>query len=382
MPVKKVAKKPKQQQGQTHLGRDDFQRFVNEEANERFESLLIKTRKFHHEKGFLFQEAEHYRLPANIAEVIDAHQWGKFAEHPSNPIVSLVHEFYANIMSNQQTFSMVRGLKVSFSVASINLHFGLPDLEDEYNVMLETSSRASLDSCLARLTVEGTTWIKKRGDSVLKCSRPTLQPLAKVWYHIIRTKLLPTTHIETVSKERLVLLDCILEKKGINVGKLIQQEISSCASKHKGCLFFPSLITELCLRTGVEVSSTDEMLLNSGMIDTNSIKRFTIPTSKPGTEQATKSGETRDISTQIQRLNELMHHNLEQQKVFWAFVKAVHIWHKRVFELNLKHKIMNPPLFPDELFASMPADPTTSAHVSSPAGPTVDDFESESTPIP
>ena len=160
----------------------------------------------------------------------------------------------------------------------------------------------------------------------MKCSRPALQPLAKVWYHIIRTKLLPTTHIETFSKERLVLLDCILEKKGINVGKLIQQEISSCAFKHKGCLFFPSLITELCLRTGVEVSFADEMLLNSGMIDTNSIKRFAIQTSKPGTEQATKSGETGDISTQIQRLNELMHHNLEQQKVFWAFVKAVHIW--------------------------------------------------------
>ena len=89
MPVKKIAKKPQLQQGQAHLGRDDSQRFVNEEAKQRFDAL-IKARKIHHEKGFLFQEAEHYGLPANIAEVIDAHQWGKFAEHPSNPIVSLV----------------------------------------------------------------------------------------------------------------------------------------------------------------------------------------------------------------------------------------------------------------------------------------------------
>ena len=380
MPVKKIPKKPQLKPEQPHPGKDDSQRFVNEETRQRFDTL-IKARKIHQEKGFLFQEAEHYGLPVNIAEIIDAHQWGKFAEHPSNPIVSLVREFYANIMSSQQTFSMVRGLKVSFSAASINLHFGLTDLEDEYSVLLENSSRASLDASLARLTVEGTAWIKEKGGSVMKCSRPDLLPLAKVWYHIIRTKLLPTTHIETVSKERLVLLDCILEKKGINVGKLIQQEISACASRQKGCLFFPSLITELCMRTGVEVSSADEMLLNSGMIDTNSIKRFAIPATKPSSEQATKSGDAGDISAQIQHLNEMIQRSLEQQKVFWAFVKAAHIWQKRVFELNLKHKILNPPLFPDELLASMPADQTTSAQVSSPEEPADDELDSETTPI-
>ena len=77
----------------------------------------IKTRKFHQEKGFLIKKknAEHYRLPRGIAETIDAHQWTKFVAHPSNPIVSLVREFYANILTNQQNFSMVRGIKVSFS---------------------------------------------------------------------------------------------------------------------------------------------------------------------------------------------------------------------------------------------------------------------------
>ena len=56
MSVKKVAKKLKQQQGQTHLGKSDFQRFVNEEAKERFKSQM-KARKFHLEKGFLLQDA-------------------------------------------------------------------------------------------------------------------------------------------------------------------------------------------------------------------------------------------------------------------------------------------------------------------------------------
>ena len=134
-------------------------------------------------------------------------------------------------------FSMVRGLKVSFSVSSINMDFGLPDLDDDYSSLFDTISRENLNSVLKRLTVGGTNWVKEKGEGILKCSRPALQPLAKVWYHVIRTKLLPTTHIKTVNRERLVLLDFILENRGVNVGQLIQQEISSCAFKHKGCLF-------------------------------------------------------------------------------------------------------------------------------------------------
>ena len=65
----------KQQQNQSHLGKDDSQRFINEEAKERFESK-IKLRKFHMEKGFLMQDIEHYGLPPHIAETIDAHHWG------------------------------------------------------------------------------------------------------------------------------------------------------------------------------------------------------------------------------------------------------------------------------------------------------------------
>ena len=117
---------------------------------------------------------------------------------------------------------MVRGLKVSVSTSSINMHFGLPDLEDEYTTLLDNISRDDLNNLLKKLTVDGTKWVKEKGKGTLKCSRSTLQPLAKVWYHVIRTRILPTTHIKTVNKERLVLLHCILENRGINVGQLIQ----------------------------------------------------------------------------------------------------------------------------------------------------------------
>ena len=69
----------------------------------------------------------------------------------------------------------------------------------------------------------------------------------------------------------------------MNVGKLVQREISACAFKHKGCLFFLSLITDLCLRSGVDVTANDEILANTAAISTIAIKRFSseAPKSSP-----------------------------------------------------------------------------------------------------
>ena len=49
-----------------------------------------------------------------------------------------------------------------------------------------------------------------------------------------------------------MLLYCILEGKKVSIGHLFQKEISACAFKSKGCLFFPSWINELCLRTSLK----------------------------------------------------------------------------------------------------------------------------------
>ena len=150
----------------------------------------------------------------------------------------------------------------------------------------------------------------------MKCSRPALKPLAKVWYHFIRTRLLPTTYIKIVNKERLVLLYCILEGKKLNIGQLIQREIYTCAFKPNGGLFFPSLITELCLRSGLEISSSDEMLANTGAINTAAIKRFALPSTKLVPSQVPHSEQTRgtgELATKVQHLTELFQRHIQQQ---------------------------------------------------------------------
>ena len=182
MPVNRRSNKIKQQATQPQLGQDDFQRFVNEESQSCFD-FEIKERKFHQEKGFLMSTKELYGPLREIVGTIDTHQWSKFATHPHNPIASLVREFYANILTTGQTFSVVRGIKVSFSALSIDMHYGLPKIEDEYNPLLKNIFEEVLSRMLKDLTVEGTVWLKEKGEK--KCSRSALKPLTKVWYHII-----------------------------------------------------------------------------------------------------------------------------------------------------------------------------------------------------
>ena len=108
-----------------------MQRFVNAKAKRRFE-LHIKDRKFHHEKGFVFKNDGNFGLPEEVVAFIKIHGWRSFAIHPINPVAPLVREFYAKIITGAQTFSMVRGVKVSFSASSINMHLGLYDSVDSF----------------------------------------------------------------------------------------------------------------------------------------------------------------------------------------------------------------------------------------------------------
>lgn len=73
--------------------------------------------------------------------------------------------------------------------------------------------------------MEGTTWLNEAGDNTWNISRPALKPLAKVWHHFVRHRLLPTTHLETVDKDKLVLVNCILSDKKIDVGMIVEKQI-------------------------------------------------------------------------------------------------------------------------------------------------------------
>ncbi|PON65869.1 hypothetical protein PanWU01x14_113580, partial [Parasponia andersonii] len=106
------------------------------------------------------------------------------------------------------------------------------------------------------------------------CLRSSLNPPAKVWYHFLKSRLLPTTHGKIVSKECVLLLYSMLTGKSINVGRIIHREICACAARKPGALFFPSLITRMCRNARAPYLVNEEKLHNTGEIDAIAVARI------------------------------------------------------------------------------------------------------------
>ena len=113
----------------------------------------VKERTIHQEKGFVLKDVKDFGLPLELSTIIEIHKWRRFTSHPQDPVVPLVREFYSNILTGAQSFSMVRGVKVSFSASTINMHYGLEDVVDEYDHLLESVFVEELNSILSTISV-------------------------------------------------------------------------------------------------------------------------------------------------------------------------------------------------------------------------------------
>ncbi|GMN71059.1 hypothetical protein TIFTF001_055503 [Ficus carica] len=92
-----------------------------------------------------------------------------------------------------------------------------------------------LESALEHVCVSGTTWtVSAQGK--LTVPQASLTPQCKVWYHFLKTRLMPSTHVQTVSKDGILLLDSIISGRAIDVGRIIFQNLGTCAAKKYGSL--------------------------------------------------------------------------------------------------------------------------------------------------
>ncbi|KAH9697093.1 hypothetical protein KPL71_023468 [Citrus sinensis] len=122
------------------------------------------------------------------------------------------------------------------------------------------------------LTIEGASWANEEGRVVNKID---LKPIAKVWVKFLKSRLMPTTYTTTVSQERLVLLYVIVQGLPIDVGSIIAKEIRDCAVKtyRTAALLFPSLVTSICVVSGVRLDPRDEHVKNDGAFTAHTIER-------------------------------------------------------------------------------------------------------------
>ncbi|PON35554.1 hypothetical protein PanWU01x14_335450, partial [Parasponia andersonii] len=262
-------------------------KFETEAAETRYENN-IQNRPLNAEKGFVLDNSETMGQLPFIAQVITQHNWKQFCAHPEDPIVPLVREFYANLTDPVENTVYVRGVQVSWSEEAINAVFGLGDPVDEHSEFIENITEHDLITVLETVAVAGAEW-NVSAQGAYTCIRSALTPAAKVWFHFLKSHLLPTTHGKTVSKDRMLLLHSMLIGKSINVGRMIHSEIRACAARKTGALFFPSLITRLCRNARAPFLVNEEKLHNTGEIDAIAVARITQEGPTESTQQPSSS---------------------------------------------------------------------------------------------
>ncbi|KAH1073320.1 hypothetical protein J1N35_025648 [Gossypium stocksii] len=165
-----------------------------------------------------------------VSSVVEKHGWGIFYLHPYDVLSKVVKEFYAHITSLNNAFIYVCCALVLFDKDSINAQYGLSKGPDEHADFVKAMSPECLVQVLVDVCIEGTQWSISR----INCDtidRISLKPQCKIWYHFLKTHLIPSTPNATICKDRLLLLHSIIVGRKINVGKIIFCEIRRCAQR-------------------------------------------------------------------------------------------------------------------------------------------------------
>ncbi|EXC33712.1 hypothetical protein L484_008956 [Morus notabilis] len=177
----------------------DIVRFVSKDAETQYERHN-KSQACIRERGFDTRNGE---LPPDIMNVIRDRGWEKFCSEP---------------------------------VASPDQQQNLPDRDPQE--ILE-----ALCDGPARWT------IKQNTESAFEARY--LANYTKVWFHFVCTRLIPSTHISEVTKDRALVLLAIEKGEPLNVGAIINSGIHHALRKHNISLPYPSLLMELFLAAGV-----------------------------------------------------------------------------------------------------------------------------------
>ncbi|KAH9792490.1 hypothetical protein KPL71_004147 [Citrus sinensis] len=253
--------------------------------------------------------------------------WLEFYNHPRDPVLPVVKEFYANLVSPDQHNIWVRNTLVPLDSHVINAFYNLPtEINCEYAKLLDKLTPKKWNTIFTTLLIKGASWANEEGCVV---NRIDLKPIAKVWVKFLKSRLMPTTHTTTVSQERLVLLYVIVRGLPIDVGSIIAKEIRDCAVKtHRtAVMLFPSLITSICVVFGVRLDARDDYIRNDGAFTARTIERVAGESAGTTTEPAVVTGARRAIGLEqtIQALSTSITQCAEAQQRendrFWSYLQ-------------------------------------------------------------
>nr|KYP43853.1 Retrovirus-related Pol polyprotein from transposon 17.6 [Cajanus cajan] len=248
----------------------DSHTFHDKELQEFYPKL--EERSLWMEKMVKLKPTEYPEFQAKIQR----RKWEKLAYYMAPANISVVREFYCNarVLSNDfpEYASYVRDIMIRFD-ATINTFLGTHLTEGlryyEYSDWVARSKNYRLVERMVCKPGKGFQYTSR--GKISHILREDLIPMAKVWVAFIHANLSPCCHTSDVLESRALLLYAIMDRKAIDVGALIAEEIRHC-SQHTGILGHPSLITHLCHRSRVDVTETPfeklKMPINKVYIDT------------------------------------------------------------------------------------------------------------------
>lgn len=125
---------------------------------------------------------------------------------------------------------------------------------------------------------------------------------------------MPSTHVSDISKEWALLLYALMKHMPMNVGSIIYSFILHCSKITNAGFSFPSLITALCVRAGVQYASREKLIqpklvlnphffnsLTSGSGNTD-VQREKVPLAPPSSSTSqpmTMEERTRRVEEQV-----------------------------------------------------------------------------------
>jgi hypothetical protein len=179
-----------------------------------------------------------------------------------------------------------------------------------------------------RIAVKESPW-DKFSHNEFKLKSKYLIPKLGNWYLFIAASIIPTSHTYSLSKERLLLLDAIYNESSANIGKIIHKKIMACSDKKSGYLFYPCLITELCIQQGVQSFQSEIRQQKTPLSDLPAYFKEKKVIAKP------------------EPMQPLQEHWMRRMKAAWKFQDEQHDWIKlRFAELSEQQSQYKSPEFP------------------------------------
>lgn len=194
--------------------------------------------------------------------------WNKLTDNPLPAVVPIVREFYVNVIGREDSMSIVKGKRVNYSQARINVYFELNNVDDsDYQANLNWP-----------ILVDLVTSFIAAGEAIWTChsdGKPRilkgefLSEKAKGLHKFISAQLMPSGHTSKVSWDRAVLIYTILKGGSIDIDGIINNQIKNAIRGSRTSSYcFPNLITELCRESrvmwpeGLEILPARPMISN------------------------------------------------------------------------------------------------------------------------